>query len=301
MFSKNGKFKLWFWGTMFVILFGLGTTGIVYRFITTGTIRNYTSKDSNKNTDTIILEGAMPSLAEEETLRFFTTAIFNDSNAYLEVNNGDVTLTDLGKLTATAKYMYLTNQANFDLGLSNDLKTSLVTNSKELFGDYVRLVDFKINYGSGICAGSGFDSLNGSYGDGNKEEGGTCSNPLMYYIIESIRHDKNTYAVKVRGLYANEIDYENQEMNISGLTCNENENRINRTVYLYKDETYTERVFEQNIDICCSASNNCPTGGIFKLKDNVVFNVNNSGNTYYLRFDKDPDTKKFTLRTIELK
>ena len=301
MFSKNGKFKLWFWGIMFTILFGLGITGLIYRFITTGTFRNYSSKDSNKNTDTIILEGAMPSLAEEETLRNFTTSIFNDSSAFLEVNNGDITLSDLGKLTTTAKYLYLTNQASYNAGLTSDIKTNLVTTSNDLFGNYVRLVDFRINYGTGVCAPSGFDSVNGEFGDGSKDESGTCNNPFMYYVIESIRHDKNTYAVKVRGLYVNEIDYENQEMNISGLNCSENEKRINRTVFLYKDKENTNKVFEQNIDICCSAENNCPTGGTFKLKDNVVFNVNNSGNTYYLRFDKNPDTKKFTLRTIQIR
>ena len=300
MFNKNGKFKLIFWGTMLVILGGLGITGLVYKILQGGGIGEKNTV-SDKTTDAIIIEVIIPSLADEATLKNFIVSIFNDSNKFLVTDNNIVTLSDIGKITSTAKFLYLNDEITFDNGLTNDVSTAIVTRTKDLYGDYVRLDNFKINYGDGICASSGFDSVDGAYGTGSKEANGYCTNPLMYFFTESIRYDRDTYAVKVKALYVNETDYNDQTVDLTGISCNEGQTKVNKTVTLYKDILFNQKVTEQNTDICCMDGTTCPTGGAIKLQSNFTNDLNNNGNTYYLRFQKDKDTKSFTLQSIELK
>jgi len=301
MFNKNAKFKLWFWGIVFVISAILGTVGAVKHFNDTKDQRER-DRISTKTSSKIIIEGnILSNKTYEYDLKFMILSILNDSAKHLKFDGNNITLTDEGKLTSTVKFMFLKNEINLEDGISKTDKDDIVKKSKVLFGDYVKYDDFAINYSTSFCGSSGFNSVTDtSYGGSDRTANNNCENPLFIYSEDKFRFDKDTYVVSVKVGYVDEKNYvqDGNEVNFEQVTCSSNETQAFRTVTLYSNEKKSSVKYTRHLATCCPVSG-CKSSGIIKIANDLKQAASTLGETYLFRFDKNKDDDTFKLVNIE--
>lgn len=298
MFSKNGKFKLYFWSTMLVLTLGFGTFGGIKHYNDTIEERRL-AKLSKKTSDKIIIEGNIASKSDEIEIGNLVTAILNDANSELKQNNNELTLTDKGKLIAAVKYMYLNDKLNFVDGLDNKEREEVIKKTLVLYGSYVKFQnDFSINYSTSFCGSTGFDNtLSKSYGDDSSTDTRSCKTPLLLFEVDKVRYDKNTYVASVYGAYADETQNDSLITEEGSLGCQEGEKEFYKNVKLFSDRNKTSSFYQTDITGCCKSST-CSSAGITKVKSALLANIKNNSYRYYLRFNKNDDGE-FELAKIE--
>lgn len=301
MFNKNAKFKLWFWGIVFVICALLGTIGAVKHFKDTKEQRERDRISTKKSSEIIIEGNILSNKSYEIDLKFLVLSILNDSAKYLKYNNNEITLTDQGKLTSTIKYMFLKSEINLEDGVDKTDKDNIVKQSKVLFGDYVKYDDFVINYSAGFCGSSGFDSALGtSFGGTDRNPNANCENPLFIFSEDKFRYHKDTYVVSVKVGYVDETNYvqDGNEVNFEPVTCEANETQAFRTINLYSNEKKSSVKYTRHVATCCPLGG-CKSPGIVKISNDLKQAASSLGETYLFRFDKNKDSDTFKLVSIE--
>lgn len=297
MIIEHTKFKKIFWPFMFVILALCGGFGLFKNY---STFKSETekSKYSTKLSSEIIIEGSIPSKSDDLLLQNFITSIFNDSKNYLIDSDNELTLSDVGKITAATKYMYLEKELSFTQGLNEKNINDIVIKTKAMFGDYVKFQSFKINYSDGNCGSGGYDSeIRSTYGTTSKTASAACDSPYFVFENKQIRYDKNTYVALVNIAYAQEVEFSGDTTtNFENPVCKEDEKNFYHTINVYSNSNKTDKFYATTLDGCCKAYE-CVTPGIFKIKNTILKSAEANKNQYYVRFDKKDDV--FLLKSIK--
>lgn len=300
MFTKNGKFKLYFWSIMLGLTLIAGLFGLYKHLKDTETERKL-AKISKKTSERIIIEGNTLSKGDEETIKFIVTALFNDSRNELKENNNKLELSDRGKNITAAKYLFLKKEIDFNSGFTKTDSENVVKTMKDLFGDYIKYdKSFVINFSSDFCGSTGFDgSLNRMIGTGENDDTTSCTTPTFVFSIDKVKFDKDTYVALVYGAYADEVESSNLPAEGAVLSeCQANETEFNRTVNLYTDKAKKNKVYNTDISGCCNSSK-CSSAGISKIKSALTQTIATSGYKYYVRFNKN-ENGTFLLDKIEV-
>ncbi len=223
-------------------------------------------------------------------LKNVAISIFNDSFKFLTFKSDEgIIISEEGKITSTAKTMYLNGSLNTTKKMDDTIKKSIVTNTKTLFNSDVTFKDFTINYSNDYCGIGGYNSNSGELKDTDNNSSGKCSLPFMVFEVGSASYKDNVYSIKVYNAFVE------QEQITASKECKTNEEGFSKLLKGYSDYFKKENIYNSKVVGCCTKGT-CETAAIYGEKDKIM-NIAKENNSYYLlSFTKT--NNNFSLESI---